>query len=127
MTIKEELQKLKEPDLWSLLLFALFKLKDIPEYSSISELSYILDRKNMLKLCEYYGGSTIRIPTIEELEEMIYGLSVYQQVNIEGKQLEDVLSSLSDAVELKSVKQAYSKIRDTLSNYDLTARARNDI
>jgi len=127
MTIKEELQKLKEPDLWSLLLFALFKLKDIPEYSSISELSYILDRKNMLKLCEYYGGSTIRIPTIEELEEMIYGLSVYQQVNIEGKRLEDVLSSLSDAVELKSVKQAYSKIRDTLSNYDLTARARNDI
>ncbi len=127
MTIKEELQKLKEPDLWSLLLFALFKLKDIPEYSSISELSYILDRKNMLKLCEYYGGSTIRIPTIEELEEMVYGLSVYQQVNIEGKQLADVLANLSDAVELKSVKQAYSKIRDTLSNYNITARARNDI
>ena len=64
MTIKEELQKLHEPDIWSLLLFVLFKIKDIPEYSGISELAYILDRKNLLKLCEYFGGTTITMPTI---------------------------------------------------------------
>lgn len=128
MTIKEELNKLHEPDIWSLLLFALFKVKDIPEYSSISELAYILDRKNLLKLCEYFGGSTIKIPTIEELEMMIYGLLMYQYVNIEHIPMEDALSLVSrNSVDLKDVKSAYSKIRDTLSDYSLTARSRNDI
>lgn len=128
MTIKEELEKLHEPDLWSLLLFALFKLKDIPEYSSISELAYILDRKNLLKLCEYFGGSVIKIPTIEELELMVYGLLVYQYVNIESMSIEDALNLVSrDSTDLRKVKAAYTKIRDTLSDYDLTARSRNDI
>ena len=128
MTIKEQLQKLHEPDLWSLLLFALFKMKDIPEYASISELAYILDRKNLLKLCEYFGGSTIKIPTIEEIETMVYGLLVYQYVNIEGMNLNDALISVSrDSVDMKTVKISYNKIKDILSNYDLTARARSDI
>lgn len=128
MTIKEQLQKLHEPDLWSLLLFVLFKIKDIPEYSSISELAYILDRKNMLKLCEYFGGSTIQIPTIEEVETMVYGLLVYQYVNIDGMQLDKALASVAkDSVDLKSIKVAYSKIRDTLVNYDLSSRSRHDI
>lgn len=128
MTIKEELEKLHEPDLWSLLLFALFKLKDIPEYSSISELAYILDRKNLLKLCEYFGGSVIQIPTIEELELMVYGLLVYQYVNIESMSIEDAMNLVSrDSTDLRKIRAAYTKIRDTLSDYDLTARSRNDI
>ncbi len=128
MNIREQLQKLHEPDLWSLLLFALFKMKDIPEYSSISELAYILDRKNLLKLCEYFGGSTIKIPTIEEIETMVYGLLVYQYVNIEGMSLKDALISVSrDSVDIQTVKLSYNKIKDTLSNYDLTARSRGDL
>ena len=48
--IKEELAKLKDSDIYSLIMFALFKIRDIPEYSAISELSYLLDKKNLLNL-----------------------------------------------------------------------------
>lgn len=128
MTIKEELQKLHEPDIWSLLLFVLFKIKDVPEYSGISELAYILDRKNLLKLCEYFGGTTITIPTIEELETLVYGLLLYQYINIESILEEDAIVMISrEGLNIKNVRTAYSKIKDTLQNYELTARSRNDI
>lgn len=128
MTIKEELQKLHEPDIWSLLLFVLFKIKDVPEYSGISELAYILDRKNLLKLCEYFGGTTITIPTIEELETLVYGLLLYQYINIESISEEDAIVMISrEGLNIKNVRTAYSKIKDTLQNYELTARSRNDI
>ena len=128
MTIKEELQKFHEPDIWSLLLFVLFKIKDVPEYSGISELAYILDRKNLLKLCEYFGGTTITIPTIEELETLVYGLMLYQYINIESISEEDAIVMISrDGLNIKNVRTAYSKIKDTLQNYELTARSRNDI
>ena len=127
MTIKEELQKLHEPDIWSLLLFVLFKIKDVPEYSGISELAYILDRKNLLKLCEYFGGTTITIPTIEELESLVYGLLLYQYINIEGISEDDAFVMISrDGLNLKSVKASYSKIKETLQNYDIVPRSRND-
>ena len=71
MSINKELSKLKETDIWSLLMFVLYKVKDTEEYSSLSELSYVLDKRNMLKLCEYFGGSTLYIPTIDELERLI--------------------------------------------------------
>lgn len=128
MTIKEELQKLHEPDIWSLLLFVLFKIKDIPEYSGISELAYILDRKNLLKLCEYFGGTTITIPTIEELEILVYGLLLYQYINIEGIPEDDALVMISrEGLSQKAVKNAYLKIKETLQNYDLSVRSRNDL
>lgn len=128
MTIKEELQKLHEPDIWSLLLFVLFKIKDIPEYSGISELAYILDRKNLLKLCEYFGGTTITIPTIEELEILVYGLLLYQYINIEGIPEADALVMISrEGLSQKAVKNSYLKIKKTLQNYDLSVRSRNDL
>lgn len=127
MTIKEELQKLHEPDIWSLLLFVLFKIKDVPEYSGISELAYILDRTNLLKLCEYFGGTTITVPTIEELEMLVYGLLLYQYVSIDGIPESDALPLVArDGVDLKAVRQSYLKIRETLQNYDFVARSRND-
>ena len=50
MKIKEELAKLKDIDVYSLMLFAMFKLRDIPEYASLSEMVYILDKDSLLKL-----------------------------------------------------------------------------
>ena len=54
--IKNNLNKLTESDIWSFILFALFKMREIPEYTSLSELVYILDKTTLLKLCEYFGG-----------------------------------------------------------------------
>lgn len=54
--IRNNIENLKQTDFYSLLLFSLFKMTDIPEYSSISQLAYVLDRENLLNLCEYFGG-----------------------------------------------------------------------
>lgn len=73
----QEILSVKELDIYSLILFALFKLRDIPDYLVLSELVYILDKDSLLKLCEYFGGTTIHIPTIDELESLLYSLLLY--------------------------------------------------
>ena len=85
MKIKTEIENLTEADIYSLTLFALYKAGSIPELSSLSQLAYILDKENLLKLCEYYGGLTIRIPTISEIETFIHALLVFQLRDIEKK------------------------------------------
>lgn len=54
--LQRGLNNLKEQDLYSLSLFCLYKLMGTNEYSSLSELAYILDKDNLLNLCEFFGG-----------------------------------------------------------------------
>ena len=42
-------------------------LTDEPEYAWLPELFSTIGYQSLLDLCEYAGGETIRIPTIEEL------------------------------------------------------------
>lgn len=125
MSIKKELTKLNEIDIWSIMLFALYKVKDVPEYAGLSELAYILDKKNLLKLCEYFGGCTITVPRIDELEMLLYGLLLYQYVDVERMELEDALELIqTDTIDKKDIRQSYIKIKDVLNNYELTSRGR---
>ena len=39
LRLKEEISKLKDVDIYSVLLFVLYKLREVPEYSTLSELS----------------------------------------------------------------------------------------
>ena len=124
MTIKQELQKLKKMDIWSLMLFVLYKFQQVPEYSSISELAYILDEKNLLKLCEYYGGQTIKIPTIDELEILLYAMLLYQYVDVENINKEEALGLLrQDDDKLKQILACYKTLSSVLKNYSITPRA----
>lgn len=125
MSIKSELEKLNERDIWSLILFTLYQTREIPEYSGISELAYILDKKNLFKLCEYFGGCIIKIPTIEELEILIYALLLFEYVDIDHIDIEEAILKIDiDATKRSSIKEAYFKIRDVLSNYEFTSRGK---
>lgn len=118
MTIKEELQKLKTTDLFSLLLFVLYKIRDIDEYSTISELAYVLDKENLLNLCEYFGGLTIKVPTIDELESIINSLLLYQYINIDGYSYNDAVKKIGfESHQLRKIKKDYNKIVDILDDY----------
>ena len=123
MRVKEELSNLKENDIYSLMMFVLFKVKDIPEYSSISELAFILDKDNLLKLCEYYGGLTIKIPTISELESVLDALLMYQLIDVQGNAYSDAVKILgSSSSELRVLKQNYLKVREVMKDYDFVSR-----
>jgi len=109
---------LNERDTYSLLLFCLFKIREIPEYSVLSELVYVLDKPNLLKFCEYFGGMTITIPTIEELQWMLYALLLYQLVDIEKKDYSDAIKQVGcKAKDLRAVKSFYSKVHSLLDGY----------
>lgn len=117
--INTEIAKLNEMDTYSLILFTLFKLRDIPEYATLSELVYILDKESLLKLCEYFGGLTLKIPTIDELESIVYSLVLYQSVNIEGKDYNEMVKIIGHkSSELRKVKNDYEKICKILDQYD---------
>lgn len=119
MNIKKELDNLKSTDIYSLMLFALYKLIKIPEYSSLSELIYILDKDNFLNLCEYFGGTTIKVPTIHELESLTYSLLLYQYVKIDNMEYDEAIKLIGHSTsELREVKTGYLKLCDVLKNYD---------
>lgn len=125
MAIKNELEKLKQVDIWSLMLFVLYNFQKIPEYSALSELAYILDQKNLLKLCEYFGGQTVKIPTIDQLEETVYGMLLYQYIDVEKIPEKDAIELLlRDKSKEKAIKNCYKSLKYVLSNYEISSRGK---
>ena len=91
--ILKSLNKLEEKDVYSLILYILYRLKDSSEYSTLSELVYTLDAENLLRFITVFQGVTLKVPTIYELKNIVYGLQVYSDVELENK---EVASSIRD-------------------------------
>jgi len=122
MSIHKELDKLTSSDIYSLMLFALYKANEVPEYSSLSQLSYILDKSNLLKLCEFYGGTTIYIPTIYELETLLNALLLYQKVDIEHRELEEELDKMRASTGTTTeIRKFYLLLKDVLNKYSFNS------
>ena len=104
------------------MLIALFILYVTSDYSSLRLLSYILDKENLLKLCQFYGGTTIYIPKIEELEDMLNALLMYQKVDIENMDIEEYLKQLKNKIgNTKYVQKNYGVVKDILKNYNFNS------
>ena len=71
---KDEIKSLKTADIESLILFALYKMRDIPEYSTLCELAYTLDRKSFFKFLDYFGGMTLKVPASDEFLTVVNAL-----------------------------------------------------
>lgn len=109
---------LKDKDIYSLLLFILYKIKDLPEYSVLSELSYILDKDTLFKFLKYYEGLTITIPRIKDLIHILDVLLLYQKVNFEKLDFNLVLTQydLKEDEKLKLM-ETYQKVEKIMENY----------
>lgn len=116
---KAKLEELDKEDIYSLLLFSLFKLKEIPEYSSISELAYLLNGQSLFNLMEYYGGTTIRIPTLKEFDAVVQALLLYQFINLESIEYNQAIKLVNTSLNTENdIKNCYSKMVDLLVDYD---------
>lgn len=121
---KEKLQSMKVDDIYSLLLFALYKIKDIPEYSTMSELAYILDGEALFNFMEYFGGKTVKVPTLSEFKVIVEALLLYQYVNIEGIAYSQAVKLLDTSdTSVKEIKSCYAKLVDVLHQYRLPGEA----
>lgn len=114
--INKDISKLKESDILNIILYGIYKLSGNQRYSTLSELIYVLDKDSLYKLCSVFGGITIRVPTLNELELLVNVLLIYQYINIEKK-------SLDEACELVGVKKSkdlvllYNELVKILNEY----------
>lgn len=116
--IVESLNALNKTDVYSLLLFTLYKMNNLPEYSTLSELCYILDGDNLSKFLSYFGGMTIKVPTLRDMRLMLQGLLLYQYVNIEEGDYNEALKALVDEFSEDEIKTVYNKIVEVTKEYD---------
>lgn len=119
MTIKDQLNSLRTNDVYSLILFVLYKLRDVPEYRSTSELAYVLDEHNFLNLCEYFGGLTIKIPTLDEVRDIVNALLLYQLIDLDGMDYESAVKEIGFAPsQMRHIKKVYKNISTVLKDYN---------
>ena len=120
-SIKRSLNNLHLSDIYSLMLFILYKVQDIPEYAVTSELCYLLDGANLTRLLTYFAGRTITIPTEEEFANMSNALLMYQYINIEGKSLTEAQSKLENVTpkQKEKILELYLKILPVMSQYNI--------
>lgn len=84
-SIKKNLNNLHLSDIYSLMLFILFKVQEVPEYAVTSELCFLLDGANMTRLLTYFAGKTVTFPTESEMTVVTNALLMYQYINIDGE------------------------------------------
>ena len=66
-SIKQNLNNLHLSDIYSLMLFVMYKIQEIPDYAVLSELCYLLDGANLTRLLTYFAGRTVTFPTEKEM------------------------------------------------------------
>ena len=71
-----------------------------------------------MDLCQVFGGMTVKIPTLQEVQKITSGLLLYAEVNINKKPLKKVLEQLDcEKSEQDQVLGMYEQICDLLKDY----------
>ena len=119
--IKKSLDTLHLSDIYSLMLFILFKVQNIPEYAVISELCYLLDGANMTRLLTYFAGKTVTFPTEAEMSIVTNALLMYQYINIDGETFTIAQNKLGDLTkkEKDKVTELYVQLLPIMKQYNI--------
>lgn len=122
ITLNKKLESLTTEDVYSLLMFLLFKAEEVPEYAVLSRLAYLFDKEVLLTLCEMFGGMTIKFPTIGELENMLSALTVYTRIEVDKEEPKEVFKEVKKRCKDKGTKSGdiiklYNQLREIMSKY----------
>ena len=120
-SIKKSLNSLHLSDIYSLMLFILFKVQEIPEYAVTSELCYLLDGANMTRLLTYFAGKTVTFPTEAEMAVVTNALLMYQYINIDGETFTTAQNKLEGLTkkEKDKVTELYVQILPIMKQYNI--------
>ena len=119
--IKKNLNSLHLSDIYSLMLFILFKVQEIPEYAVTSELCYLLDGANMTRLLTYFAGRTVTFPTEAEMAIVTNALLMYQYINIDGNTFTAAQNKLENLTkkEKDKVTELYIQLLPIMKQYNI--------
>ena len=120
-SIKANLNNLHLSDIYSLILFIIYKIQDIPDYAVLSEMCYLLDGANLTRLLTYFAGRTITFPTEEDMSTMVNALLLYQYINIEGSTLVEAQSKLENITpkQMDKITSLYLQILPIMKQYNI--------
>ena len=122
-TISEIMSTMKERDIYSLMLSFLYDLRQVKEYTLLSELCYTLDQDSFYKFIDMFAGQTITVPTKEELTELIQVLRLFEYFEIEGRPWkESVQRAGLNSCEGKKATNKLNKLKETLKKYNFGNR-----
>lgn len=117
------LSKFSEADTYALICSYLYEYKNLPQYSIISELAYILDSKSFINLIKYFDGQTIKLPTKEEFQVAIRTLLLLQYFEIEGKPWKDSLQLAGfDTSDGRAALLHLNKLKSAIEKYNYSNR-----
>ena len=120
-SVKANLDNLHLSDVYSLMLFILYKVQEVPEYAVLSELCYLLDGSNLNRLFTYFAGQTVTFPTKEEMSILSNALLLYQYVQIDGMTYNDAHEKLENITEgqRKKITELYLKLLPIMHQYNI--------
>lgn len=119
--LKKNLNALHLSDIYSLMLFILYKVQEVPEYAVTSELCYLLDGANMTRLLTYFAGRTVTFPTESEMSIVTNALLMYQYINIDGETFTAALNKLDKLTkkEKDKVTELYVQLLPIMKQYNI--------
>lgn len=119
--IRPNLDNLQLPDIYSLMLFLMYKIQDIPEYATLSKLCYLVDGNSLQRVLTYFAGQTIKFPTESDFTIMTSALLLYQYVNIERMAYADAQAKLENltAKQREKVTDLYLSLIPLVEKYPL--------
>ena len=120
-SIKQNLNTLHLSDIYSLMLFVMYKVQEIPDYAVLSELCYLLDGANLTRLLTYFAGRTVKFPTEKEMAIVTNALLMYQYINIDGNSLTEAQGKLNGltAKQKDETLELYLKIIPVMKSYNI--------
>ena len=119
--IIKALEELDKKDIYSVILFCLYKLKNNEKYSTLSELIYILDNDNFIKFINYFGGKTITVPTINELSNILNALLVLEQMENNNIDIDTAMKNVNiKSIDKKYILENIDILKQILTEYDFT-------
>lgn len=118
---KQDLNTLHLSDIYSLMLFIMYKLQDIPDYATLSELCYLLDGANLTRLLTYFSGRTLQFPTQEEFANVSKALLLYQYINLDGNSVSEAQLKLGTLTpkQRDQIMEIYLKIIPIMKSYNI--------
>ena len=121
ITVSKKINSLKTKDVYSILMFLLFRAEEIPEYAVLSRLAYVMDKEVLLTLCELFGGMTIKIPTMDELEKLLTAMTIYSRVDLDGEDRETVFEEITEKyknnIPPATIIKLYEQLHGIMENY----------
>lgn len=116
--IVKDLNKLKEEDLITIILYAIYKFTEDPEYSTLAELAYTLDRHSFYNLCATFGGTTLKIPTLKEYKTMVKVMLIFEFINSDGLTFAEACTKANVDCNDEDIIKMYSLMTEVISSYE---------